>query len=158
MNENQVKAYAAITLNLLYKMKVKVSPEVLTEQMDLVFDLYDPEEIEAEYNKLINSNRIILRKNNSRVGSYIIDVFNSANEQLNTIDEFCKKHKMLLKKIFIAPPGINQEKYYELIRDIRNKEIDVLIIAGLTILGFSTEEYAVLVKLCRKHDVNIIEI
>lgn len=158
MNENQAKAYAAITLNLLYKMKVKVSPEVLTEQMDLVFDLYDPEEVENEYNKLINSNRIISRKNNSRVGSYIIDVFNSANEQLNTIDEFCKKHKMLIKKIFIAPPGINQEKYYEMIRDIRNKEIDVLIVAGLTILGFSTEEYAVLVKLCRKHDVNIIEI
>ena len=158
MNENQAKAYAAVTLNLLYKMKEKVSPEVLAEQMTLVFDLYDPEEVETEYNKLINSNRIILRKNNSRVGSYIIDVFNSTNEQLNTIEEFCKKHKMLIKKIFIAPPGINQEKYYELIRDIRNKEIDVLIVAGLTILGISTEEYAVLVKLCRKHDVNIIEI
>ena len=158
MNEDQAKAYAAITLNLLYKMKVKVSPEVLAEQMTLVFDLYDPEEVEAEYDKLIKANRIMLRKNNSRVGSYIIDVFNSANEQLNTIDEFCKKHKMLIKKIFIAPPGINQEKYYELIRDIRNKEIDVLIVAGLTILGISTEEYAVLVKICRKYEVNLIEI
>ena len=65
---------------------------------------------------------------------------------------------MLIKKIFIAPPGINQEKYYELIRDIRNKEIDVLIVAGLTILGISTEEYAVLVKICRKYEVNLIEI
>lgn len=158
MNENQAKAYGAITLNLLYKMKVKVTPEALADQMTLVFDLYDPEEVEKEYMKLINSNKVMLRKNNSRVGTYIIDVFNSAKEQLNTIDEFCKKQKMLIKKIFIAPPGINQEKYYELIRDIRNKEIDVLIVAGLTILGISTEEYAVLVKICRKYEVNLIEI
>ena len=69
MNENQAKAYGAITLNLLYKMKVKVTPEALADQMTLVFDLYDPEEVEKEYVKLINSNKVMIRKNNSRVGS-----------------------------------------------------------------------------------------
>lgn len=49
MNKKQGIAYAAITLDLLYKMKEKVSPQILADQMQLIYDLYDLDEIEAEY-------------------------------------------------------------------------------------------------------------
>ena len=46
ITKKQGIAYAAITLDLLYKMKLKVSPEVIAEQMSLVYDLYDNDEVE----------------------------------------------------------------------------------------------------------------
>ena len=39
MNKEQGIAYAAITLDLLYKMKEKISPEILADQMNLIYDL-----------------------------------------------------------------------------------------------------------------------
>ena len=50
ITKNQGKAYAAITLDLLYKMNVKVDPALLAEQMNLIYDLYDTNEIENIYN------------------------------------------------------------------------------------------------------------
>ena len=47
-------AYAAITLDLLYKMNVKIEPKTLASQMNLVYDLYKKGEIEKMYKKLIN--------------------------------------------------------------------------------------------------------
>ena len=158
MNEYQGKAYAAITLDLLYKMKVKVSPEILAEQMDLIYDLYDFDEIEQEYEKLIKTNKTIFRNTKGRVGGYIVNLYDSSLEQIKNIEKFCFKHKLTLGRLYITRPGENSEKYYELIRDIRNKEIDVLIITIFSLLGMSVEEYSVLVKICRINNVNIIEV
>lgn len=158
MNEYQGKAYAAITLDLLYKMKVKVSPEVLAEQMDLIYDLYDFGEIEQEYEKLIKTNKTIFRNTKGRVGGYIVNLYDSSLEQIKNIEKFCFKHKLTLGRLYVTRPGENSEKYYELIRDIRNKEIDVLIITIFSLLGMSVEEYAILVKICRINNVNIIEV
>lgn len=158
MNKKQGTAYAAITLNLLYKMKCKITPEVLAEEMNLIYDLYEPNEIETEYENYLKSNRTIIRKNKSRIGIYIINFYDSAKEQNRTLEEFCKKHRMNATKIFISPPGENQEKFYELIRDIRNMEFDVLLLTGFTLLGISKEEYATLVRICRTNNVNIIEV
>lgn len=158
MNEYQGKAYAAITLDLLYKMKVKVSPEILAEQMDLIYDLYDFDEIEQEYEKLIKTNKTIFRNTKGRVGGYIVNLYDSSLEQIKNIEKFCFKHKLTLGRLYVTRPGENSEKYYELIRDIRNKEIDVLIITIFSLLGMSVEEYAILVKICRINKVNIIEV
>ena len=158
MNEYQGKAYAAITLDLLYKMKVKVSPEILSEQMYLIYDLYDFDEIEQEYEKLIKTNKTIFRNTKGRVGGYIVNLYDSSLEQIKNIEKFCFKHKLTLGRLYITRPGENSEKYYELIRDIRNKEIDVLIITIFSLLGMSVEEYAILVKICRINKVNIIEV
>ena len=62
ITKKQGIAYAAITLDLLYKMKLKVSPEVIAEQMSLVYDLYDNDEVEDLYYNMIHNNKI-LQKN-----------------------------------------------------------------------------------------------
>ena len=158
MNKEQGIAYAAITLDLLYKMKEKISPEILADQMNLIYDLYDLDEIEAEYEKYKKSNKTIFRRNKGRVGSYIINLYDSSKDQIKNVEKFCFKHRLNLGRIYITRPGVNSEKYYELIRDIRNREIDVLIITIFTLIGMSVEEYAVLVKICRINNVNIIEV
>ena len=56
MNKNQGKAYAALTLDLLNKMKITITPEVLAKQMDITYDLYDEEQAEKEYQKLMENN------------------------------------------------------------------------------------------------------
>ena len=158
MNKKQGIAYAAITLDLLYKLKVKVTPESLAEQMDLIYDLYDLDEIKKEYEKLIKTNKTIFRRTSGRVGGYVVNLYDSQKDQITNIEKFCFKHRLNLGRIYVTRSGSNSEKYYELIRDIRNKEIDVLVITIFTILGMSTEEYAVLVKVCRNNNVNIIEV
>lgn len=158
MNEKQGIAYAAITLDLLYKMKQKISPEILAKQMNIIYDLYDLDEVETEYEKLIKTNRTILKKTKGKVASYIVNLYDSSSDQIKSIEKFCFKHRLNLGRLYITRPGSNSEKYYDLIRDIRNKEFDSLIITIFTLLGMSTEEYAVLVKLCRINNVNIIEI
>ena len=50
ITKKQGKAYAAITLDLLYKMKIKTNPEVLAEQMELIYNLYEADEVEDLYN------------------------------------------------------------------------------------------------------------
>ncbi|MBE5820808.1 MAG: hypothetical protein E7310_08440 [Clostridiales bacterium] len=158
MNKEQGIAYAAITLDLLYKMKEKISPEILADQMNLIYDLYDLDEIEAEYENYKKSNKTIFRRNKGKVGSYIINLYDSSKDQIKNVEKFCFKHRLNLGRIYITKPGLNSEKYYELIRDIRNREIDVLVITIFTLMGMSVEEYAVLVKICRINNVNIIEV
>ena len=54
--------------------------------------------------------------------------------------------------------GENSENFYELIRDIRNKSMDVLIVTIFSIYAMSNKEWAVIVKLCRENEINIVEI
>ena len=158
MNKNQGKAYAALTLDLLNKMKITITPEVLAKQMDITYDLYDEEQAEKEYQKLMEDNTTFTQSINGRANTYIVNIFDSAPHQKQTIEKFCKNTTIKLGKIYVTPPGQNSEKYYELIRDIRNKTMDVLIVTIFSLYAMSSEEWAVVVKLCRENDVNIVEI
>lgn len=157
MNREQAKAYGAITLDLLYKMKIKITPKILAEQMDLVFDLYDLNEVQQEYNNMIENNKILTKNISGKANCYIINVFNSAQKQKETIEKFCGT-KIEIGRIYISPPGQNSEKYYELIRDIRNKNMDILFMTIFTIFGMSDEERAIIVNLCRKNNITLVEV
>lgn len=158
MDRNQGTAYAAIALDLLYKMKVRITPEILAKQMDLTYDLYTLDEIEKEYEKMKESNKTILKNVTGRANCYIINIFDSSLQQKQAIEKFCKNSTLELGKIYVTPPGQNSEKFYELIRDIRSKSMDVLIISIFSIYAMEDEERAIIVKLCRKNNINIIEI
>lgn len=158
MNKNQGKAYAALTLDLLYKMKITITPEVLAKQMDITYDLYTEEQAEKEYQQLLENNTSFNHNINGRANTYIVNIFDSAPYQKQTIEKFCKNTTIELGKIYVTPPGLNSEKYYELIRDIRNKTMDVLIVTIFSLYAMSSEEWAIIVKLCRENDINIVEI
>lgn len=157
MNKNQAVAYGAITLDLLYKMKVKITPEIFAKQMNLICDLYNLDEIETEYNNVIENNKILEQGISGRANCYIVNIFNSVKQQKEMIKRFSGGN-VKLGRIYITPPGENSDKYYELIKDIRNKNMDLLIMTVFTILGMSQEERDVIVKLCRKNDIILIEI
>ena len=158
MNKNQGKAYAAITLDLLNKMKIAITPEVLAKQMDFTYDLYDEEQVEKEYEHLIQNNQVSYQNINGRANAYIVNIFDSSAHQKQAIEKFCKNTTVELGKIYITPQGENSEKFYELIRDIRNKSIDVLIVTIFSLYAMQSDEWAVIVKLCRENDINIVEI
>lgn len=158
MNRSQGKAYAALTLDLLYKMKITITPEVLAKQMDIIYDLYDENQVEKEYEQILENNKIFNKGISGRANTYIVNIFDSATHQKQSIEKFCKGTTVELGKIYVTPPGQNSEKYYELIRDIRNKSMDVLIITIFSLYSMSSEEWAIIVKLCRENEINIVEI
>lgn len=158
MNRSQGKAYAALTLDLLYKMKITITPEVLAKQMDITYDLYDENQVEKEYEQILENNKIFNKGISGRANTYIVNIFDSATHQKQSIEKFCKSTTVELGKIYVTPPGQNSEKYYELIRDIRNKSMDVLIITIFSLYSMSSEEWAIIVKLCRENEINIVEI
>lgn len=157
ITKKQGKAYAAITLDLLYKMKVKVDPKVLTEQMELVYDLYEPSEVEDLYSNLEHNNKIILKNISGKANCYIINAYDTKNKQLNMMKNFCGNN-IEIGKIYIAQPGENSDTYYKLIQDIRNKNMDILIMSVFTILGMSERELSMVIHLCRENDIIFVEI
>lgn len=157
ITKKQGKAYASITLDLLYKMKIKVNPEILAEQMDLVYDLYDFQEIEDIYDNMINNNKIFQSSTKGKANCYIINLYNSSKEQMNMARKFCK-NKLEIGRMYITPPGENMDKYYELIKDIRNKNMDILIMNIFTILGMSEREINMIIHLCRENNILFLEI
>lgn len=158
MNKNQAKAYAAITLDLLYKMKITITPEILAKQMNIIYDLYDEEEVEKQYEQMIENNKIFNKNISGRANTYIVNIFDSSTQQKQSIERFCKNSTIELGKVYVTPIGQNTEKFYELIRDIRNKSMDVLIVTVFSIYAMSDQEWAVIVKLCRENEINIVEI
>ena len=58
ITKKQGISYATITLDLLYKMKIKVSNQTFAEQMKLIYDLYEPDEVEALYENIIRNNAV----------------------------------------------------------------------------------------------------
>lgn len=158
MNRNQGKAYAAITLDLLYKMKIKITPEVLADQMNLIYDLYDEDEVETEYKQIIENNKIFNKNISGRANAFIVNIFDSSVQQKNAVERFCKNSTVELGKVYITPPGENQEIFYQLIRDIRSKLMEVLIVSLFSIYAMSDREWAIIVKLCRENQINIVEI
>lgn len=158
MNKNQGKAYAAITLDLLYKMKITITPEVLAKQMEIVYDLYDEEEVEKQYEQIIENNKIFNKNISGRANAYVVNIFDSSIQQKQTIERFCKNSTIELGKIYVTPTGQNSEKFYELIRDIRNKSMDVLVVTVFSIYAIASKEWAIIVKLCRENEINIVEI
>ena len=158
MNKKQGKAYAVVTLDLLYKMKVTITPELLDKQMGLIYDLYDEEQIEHEYEQIIENNKIINKSISGRANAFIVNIFDSSTNQKQTIEKFCRNTTMELGKIYFTPPGENSAKFYELIKDIRSKSMDVLLVTVFSLYAISTREWAVIVKLCRENGINIVEI
>lgn len=157
MNNKQAISYGAITLDLLYKMKIKVTPKIFADQMKIVLDLYDEDEIEQQYDNILENNEIFTKNLSGRANSYIINIYNSAKEQKEMIERYCGNN-IELGRMYITPPGQNSEHYYELIRDIRNKTMDILFMSIFTILAMNEEERAVIVKLCRKNNIIIVEV
>lgn len=157
ITEKQGKAYAAITLDLLYKMKIKVNPEVLSEQMELIYDLYEPNEVEEIYDNMIQNNRILLNNISGRANCYIINAYGSSKKQIRMVRQFCN-NKIEIGKMYITQPGENADIYYQLIKDIRNKNMDILIMNVFTILGMSEKELNMVIHLCRKNHIIFVEI
>ena len=158
MNKNQAKAYAAITLDFLYKMKITITPEVLAKQMEIIFDLYDEDEVEKELQQILENNKISTRNVSGRANAYVVNIFDSSIQQKQTIERFCKNSTLELGKIYVTPTGQNSDKFYELIKDIRSKSMDVLVVSIFSIYAMSDKEWAVIVKLCREYEINIVEI
>ena len=99
MNKNQSKAYAAITLDLLYKMKITITPEILYKQMNIIYDLYDEEEVEKQYEQIIENNKIFNNNISGRANTYIVNIFDSSTQQKQLIERFCKNCSIELGKI-----------------------------------------------------------
>ena len=104
------------------------------------------------------NNKIFNKDISGRANTYIINIFETSTQQKQAVERFCKNSSLELGKIYTAPIGENADKYYELIKDIRNKAMDVLIITIFSIYAMSHEEWAIIVKLCRRNDINIVEI
>ena len=157
ITKKQGIAYAAITLDLLYKMKIKINPEIIAEQMSLVYDLYDKDEIENLYHNMIHNNKIMHKNTSGRANCYVVNYHNSVKTQLDVARKFCGNN-IELGKIYITPSGENLDKYYELIQDIRNKNMDILLMSVYTILGMSEREKNMIIHLCRKNKIVYVEI
>lgn len=155
--KNQAKAYATITLDLLYKMKIKITPEIFSDQMDLIFDLYEDTEVEELYINMLQNNKTLLSNIKGRANCYIVNIHNSAKAQAEMVRRFCNNN-IELGKVYITSPGENADKYYELIQDIRNKEMEILMINIYTILGMSEREMGVIIHLCRENNIILVEI
>ncbi len=157
ITKKQGKAYAAITLDLLYKMKTKIDPEILSQQMELIYDLYEPKEVEEIYVNMLQNNRILLKNISGRANCYIINSYDSSKKQISMIRRFCS-NKIEIGKMYITPPGENLDSYYQLIKDIRNKNMDILIMNIFTILGMSERELNMVIHLCRENHIIFVEI
>ena len=157
ITEKQGIAYATITLDLLYKMKVKVNHKNFSEQMKLIYDLYEPNEVEELYENIERNNEIIEKAISGRANCYVVNSYNSREKQMKIIRKFCED-RIELGKIYISTPGENTDAYYKLIQDIRNKSMDILLMNVFTILGMSERELAMIIHLCRENDITFVEI
>lgn len=157
ITKKQGIAYATITLDLLYKMKVKINDKVFSEQMELIYDLYEPDEVEELYENIARNNKILQKNITGRANCYIVNSYGSKKKQMNMISRFCKDN-IELGRIYIATPGENKDTYYKLIQDIRNKNMDILIMNVFTILGMSERELNVIIHLCRENQITFVEI
>lgn len=157
ITEKQGIAYATITLDLLYKMKIKVNHKNFSEQMKLIYDLYEPDEVEELYENIERNNKIIEKAISGKANCYVVNSYNSREKQMQIIRNFCKDN-IEIGKIYISTPGENADAYYKLIQDIRNKNMDILLMNIFTILGMSERELAMIIHLCRDNNIIFVEI
>ena len=157
ITEKQGIAYATITLDLLYKMKVKVNHKNFSEQMKLIYDLYEPEEVVELYENIKRNNKVIEQSISGKATCYIVNSYNSREKQMNMIRNFCKD-RVELGKVYISTPGENTDAYYKLIQDIRNKNMDILLMNIFTIFGMSERELSIVIHLCRENEITFVEI
>ena len=150
-------AYATITLDLLYKMRVKISTESFAEQMRLIYDLYEPEEVVELYENIKRNNKVIEQSISGKANCYIVNSYNSREKQMNMIRNFCKD-RVELGKVYISTIGENTDAYYKLIQDIRNKNMDILLMNIFTIFGMSERELSMVIHLCRENEITFVEI
>lgn len=161
MDKGKGKAYAAVALETLFTRKKPINAKNLTKQMEIAYDLYEEDEIDFYYNKVLekNENNDDFKQIEDKVNyCYIVNVFESSSQQKDMIEKFCKNSNIDLRKIYIAPTGRNTDKFYELIKDIRARAFDILIVTIFSVYAVPDEEWAIIVKLCRQNDIQIIEI
>ena len=103
------------------------------------------------------NNKIIYKNIRGRANFYVVNIYDSAKIQIELSRRFCKDN-IEIGKMYITPPGENADNYYELIKDIRNKNMDILIISIFTILGMSEREKSIIVHLCRENKITLVEI
>ena len=157
ITKSQAKAYAAISLDFLRKVKIKVSPYALEEQMEMMYALYEPDEAEKLYSFFKENNKTITSKLKGKARCYIVNNFDSKGKQLNIIKRFCK-NRITIEKMYITTPGENRDIYYELIKDIRDKSMDILMVNIFTILGMSERKLAIIKRLCRENNITYLEV
>lgn len=158
MNINQAIAYAGVTVDFFNKKKEKITPDKFTKKMEIMYELYNEDEIEYQLNEIIENNKMINKKINGIAYCYIINIFDSEEKQSIAMKKFIEGCKLEIGKTYIASPGKNTNQFYELIQDIRNKNMNVLIVTIFSIYAIPDEEWAMIVKLCRENEINIIEI
>lgn len=159
MDKGKGKAYAAVALETLVTRKKTINPRNLLKQMEIVYDLYEEDEIDYYLNKVLEKDENAnIDKIEGKVNCYLVNVFESSSQQKEKIERFCKSSNIDLRKIYVTPTGKNTDKFYELIKDIRAKTFDILIVTIFSIYAVPDEEWAIIVKLCRQNDIHIIEI
>lgn len=92
-----------------------------------------------------------------KVSCFIVNINNSINRQTKMVRHFCKD-KLIIEKIYVIDPGDTPKKYYELIKDIKNKSMDILLINIFTFLGLSEKETGTIINLCREYEITVIEV
>ena len=105
ISKKQGMCYAALTLDLLYKMKIKITPEIFAEQMKLTYDLYEQDEVEREYELMKENNRIFNKDISGRANTYIINIFETSTQQKQAVERFCKNSSLELGTVYTAPIG-----------------------------------------------------
>ena len=122
-----------------------------------VEQLYEADEVEDLYSNMVQNNKILLKNISGRANCYIVNLYDSSKRQMNMIRNFCKKN-IEIGRIYMTTPGENSDTYYKLIQDIRNKNMDILIMNVFTILGMSERELNMVIHLCRENNIIFLEI
>lgn len=159
MDKGKGKAYAAVALETLETRRKAINPRNLIKQMEITYDLYEEDEIDYYLEKVLEKDENVnTDKMEGKVNCYLVNVFDSSSQQKETIERFCKNTNVDLRKIYVAPTGKNTDKFYELVRDIRAKAFDILIVTIFSIYAVPDDEWAIIVKLCRQNGIHIIEV
>lgn len=96
-------------------------------------------------------------KKKLKANYYIVNIQNSLNKQMEMANRYCKD-TISIQKTYIDIPDKNDENYYQLVKDIKEKNMQILMINIYTILGLSKRELSIIVRLCRENDIILIEI
>ncbi len=99
----------------------------------------------------------MITREQGKASFYIINSYNTANKQIELARRFCKNN-IEIGKMYISQVGENTDKYYELIKDIRNKNMDILVMSIFTIFSMNEAEKNMIIHLCRKNNILYIEI
>lgn len=99
----------------------------------------------------------MITQKQGKANCYIINFNSTVDKQLEALRKFCGNN-IEIGKIYVTPTGDNTDKYYELIKDIINKKMDILFMNIYTIFAMNEREKGMIVHLCRKSKIIYVEI